>query len=145
ARLWSQALGIEQVGVFDNFFELGGDSILSLQVAARAKQEGLRLRPEHIFTRQTIADLAAVVAPLPDAVMEEEAPPTANFSLARLTAQQLAGLVQKYRSVEDIYPLSPMQQGMLFNHLYGPRSGIGVEQISCRLRGQLDVDAMKKA
>ncbi|HEX5081516.1 MAG TPA: condensation domain-containing protein, partial [Blastocatellia bacterium] len=142
ARLWSQTLGIEQIGVFDNFFELGGDSILSLQVAARAKQEGLRLRPEHIFTRQTIADLAAFVAPLSDAVVEED---VSNFSLARLTAQQLAGLVHKYRSVEDIYPLSPMQQGMLFNHLYGPRSGIGVEQISCRLRGRLDVEAMKKA
>jgi amino acid adenylation domain-containing protein len=163
ARLWSQTLGIEQVGVFDNFFELGGDSILSLQIAARAKQQGLRLRPEHIFTRQTIDELVAVVSPLSAAAPEASAEnlsadgngglaagssaaaPSANFPLARLDARQLALLVQKYRSVEDVYPLSPMQQGMLFNHFSGPRSGIGIEQISCRLRGQLDVEAMRDA
>src|SRR4029079_7260988 len=36
ADLWRQVLGVERVGVHDNFFELGGDSILSLQIIARA-------------------------------------------------------------------------------------------------------------
>src|SRR5262249_14580157 len=36
--IWSKVLGVEKVGVHDNFFELGGDSILSLQIVARARQ-----------------------------------------------------------------------------------------------------------
>ncbi|MEH2243340.1 amino acid adenylation domain-containing protein [Nostoc sp.] len=60
AQLWSQILGLQQVGIYDNFFELGGDSILSMQVIAKAKQVGLHLTPKQIFEHQTIANLAAV-------------------------------------------------------------------------------------
>ncbi len=60
AQLWSQILGLEEVGIYDNFFELGGDSILSMQIIAKAKQVGLHLTPKQIFEHQTIADLAAV-------------------------------------------------------------------------------------
>ncbi|MFL6332078.1 MAG: amino acid adenylation domain-containing protein [Pyrinomonadaceae bacterium] len=60
AGIWSQVLGIERVGVHDNFLELGGDSILSIQITARATQAGLRLTTKQIFEHQTIAELAAV-------------------------------------------------------------------------------------
>jgi|GEM_PF-508008 len=60
AQLWSQILGLEQVGIYDNFFELGGDSILSMQIIAKAKQAGLQLTPKQIFDHQTIAELAVV-------------------------------------------------------------------------------------
>ncbi|HYO11587.1 MAG TPA: amino acid adenylation domain-containing protein, partial [Thermoanaerobaculia bacterium] len=60
AEIWSQVLGVEHVGVHDNFFELGGDSILSIQVIARAASFGLRLTPRQLFNHQTIAELAAV-------------------------------------------------------------------------------------
>jgi amino acid adenylation domain-containing protein/non-ribosomal peptide synthase protein (TIGR01720 family) len=59
--IWAEILGVERVGVHDSFFELGGDSILSIQVVARARQAGLRLTPQQIFERRTIASLAAVV------------------------------------------------------------------------------------
>jgi len=60
AEIWSQVLGVAQVGIYDNFFELGGDSILSIQVIARANQAGLRLTPRQIFEHPTVAGLAAV-------------------------------------------------------------------------------------
>ena len=60
AQVWSEVLGVEQVGVGDNFFELGGDSILSIQVIARANRAGLHLTPKQLFQHQTIAELAAV-------------------------------------------------------------------------------------
>jgi len=59
ADIWGQILGIERVGVHDNFFELGGDSILSIQIIARANQAGVQLSPMQIFQNQTIAELAA--------------------------------------------------------------------------------------
>ena len=60
AEIWAKLLGVEQVGIHDNFFELGGDSILSIQVIARARDAGLRFAPKQLFQHQTIAELAAV-------------------------------------------------------------------------------------
>ncbi|MFE7296373.1 amino acid adenylation domain-containing protein [Streptomyces sp. NPDC057579] len=70
ARIWSEVLGVTDIGVEDNFFDLGGDSILSLQVVARARAAGLRVTAKQTFLRQTIADLAAeagTAAATPDA------------------------------------------------------------------------------
>ncbi|MEB4212385.1 condensation domain-containing protein, partial [Mycobacterium sp. 94-17] len=60
AGIYAQVLGLDQVGTEDSFFELGGDSILSLQVVARARAAGLTCRPRDIFVEQTVARLARV-------------------------------------------------------------------------------------
>jgi amino acid adenylation domain-containing protein/non-ribosomal peptide synthase protein (TIGR01720 family)/FkbM family methyltransferase len=60
AAIWEQVLGIKKVGAHDDFFELGGDSILSLQIAARAEQMGLKVTPRQLFEHPTISTLAAV-------------------------------------------------------------------------------------
>ena len=60
AGIYAQVLGLERVGVDDSFFELGGDSILSMQVVARARAAGLMCRPRDIFVEQTVARLARV-------------------------------------------------------------------------------------
>ena len=58
AGIYAQVLGLERVGVDDSFFELGGDSILSMQVVARARAAGVACRPRDIFVEQTVARLA---------------------------------------------------------------------------------------
>ncbi|MDI5972481.1 amino acid adenylation domain-containing protein [Streptomyces sp. SL13] len=58
AEVWSEVLGIDTVGIHDNFFELGGDSIISIQMIARAKKSGVHLTPRMIFKHQTIAEIA---------------------------------------------------------------------------------------
>jgi len=58
--IWQAVLKREDIGVEDNFFELGGDSILSLQIIARAKRQGIKLSPRQLFEKQTIAQLAQV-------------------------------------------------------------------------------------
>ncbi|MCC9185003.1 amino acid adenylation domain-containing protein [Mycolicibacterium mageritense] len=62
AGIYAQVLGVERVGVDDSFFDLGGDSILSMQVVARARAQGVQCRPRDIFVEQTVARLAAVAA-----------------------------------------------------------------------------------
>ncbi|OKH43158.1 hypothetical protein NIES2101_31150 [Calothrix sp. HK-06] len=62
AEIWAEVLGQKQVGIHDNFFELGGDSILSIQMVARANQAGLQFTPKQLFQHQTIAELATVVS-----------------------------------------------------------------------------------
>ncbi|MEM1243167.1 MAG: condensation domain-containing protein, partial [Cyanobacteria bacterium P01_H01_bin.26] len=49
------------------------------------------------------------------------------------------------RSVQDIYPLSPTQQGMLFHNLYGPKTGVYVVQVGYTLKGELNHDAFDQA
>ncbi|MCV7308133.1 non-ribosomal peptide synthetase [Mycobacteroides immunogenum] len=60
ASIYAEVLGLERVGVDESFFELGGDSILSLQVVARARAAGLSCRPRDVFVEQTVARLARV-------------------------------------------------------------------------------------
>ena len=60
AGIYAQVLGLERVGVDESFFDLGGDSILSMQVVARARAAGLICRPRDIFVEQTVARLARV-------------------------------------------------------------------------------------
>jgi amino acid adenylation domain-containing protein/non-ribosomal peptide synthase protein (TIGR01720 family) len=73
AGIYAQVLGLERVGVEESFFELGGDSILSMQVVARARAAGVVCRPRDIFVEQTVAGLARVaVVAGPDAEVIDE-------------------------------------------------------------------------
>ncbi|KQB58032.1 condensation domain-containing protein, partial [Acidovorax sp. SD340] len=62
AEVWEQVLRVDRVGRHDNFFELGGDSILTLQIVARARKRGVKLRPKQLMELQTIAAIGAAVA-----------------------------------------------------------------------------------
>jgi aryl carrier-like protein len=59
-QVWQEVLGIERIGIHDNFFELGGDSIVSIQVVARLRQQGVKFSLKEMFEHQTIAELAQV-------------------------------------------------------------------------------------
>jgi amino acid adenylation domain-containing protein/non-ribosomal peptide synthase protein (TIGR01720 family) len=59
-QCWEAVLGVAPVGIEDNFFALGGDSILCLQLVARAKEMGIKIAVEDIFEYQTIAELARI-------------------------------------------------------------------------------------
>jgi len=71
AGIWADVLGIERAGVHDNFFTLGGDSIVSIQIVARANEAGLRIQPRHVFTHQTVAELAGVAGEAAAPVAEQ--------------------------------------------------------------------------
>ena len=69
--IWQEVLGRESVGRDDNFFELGGDSILSIQIVARARQKGLSLTVKDLFEHQTLSALSRVVKTVPQAMEPE--------------------------------------------------------------------------
>ncbi|HEV2639575.1 MAG TPA: condensation domain-containing protein, partial [Actinocrinis sp.] len=73
AAIWSEILGVTPVGIHDNFFHLGGDSIVSIQMIARAKKRGLHLTPRMIFKYQTVAEIAPQVRT--EAVIDAEQGP----------------------------------------------------------------------
>ncbi|WP_374197569.1 phosphopantetheine-binding protein [Micromonospora sp. RL09-050-HVF-A] len=59
AAIWCQVLKADRVGIDDDFFELGGDSIISIQIVARARRAGVRVSPRDILDARTIRRLAA--------------------------------------------------------------------------------------
>ncbi len=130
AAIWQSVLNVPQVSAEDNFFELGGDSIVSVQVVARAREAGLALTPRDLFLHQSVRALAAQARPL-----EEVAPrAVARIDLSALSAQALAALPVGLEAIEDIVPLSPMQQGMLF-HALDTGSELYVNQLDVVIDG----------
>jgi len=120
ADIWAALLSQRAIGIHDNFFELGGDSILSIQVVARARQAGLQLAVHHIFEFQTIAGLATV-AQLASAV--------------QVDAQQ--GLVS------GVVPLIPVQHWLLMQEL--PELHHFNQSMLLSLPDDLNVEALRLA
>ncbi len=95
ASIWAAVLRLDRVSATDHFFETGGDSILSIQVIARAREAGLGLTPRQLFEHPVLADLAAVATPLPALSSVTAHDPTSPFPLAPVQGwffeQKLAG------------------------------------------------------
>ncbi|MCP4662262.1 MAG: hypothetical protein GY856_43220, partial [bacterium] len=100
-----------------------------------ALEAGLQLTPRDVFLSPTIAGLAAVDMEVPVAQVE----------LAGLDQAKLDALLAEAPGVEDLYPLSPLQHGMLFHALYEPESGEYFQQLSFGIAGELDAAAFHRA
>ncbi len=164
AGIWRQVLNVERVGVHDNFFELGGDSVLSIQIATRANQANIHFTTKQLFQHQTIAELAAVAVEK-DASAQEQSQKEAevespgrvylkqdgepytpsDFPLAGLNQRKLDRLISRDMRVEDVYTLSPMQQGMLFSSALSPEKAAYVTQTVCVLPGSFDSTTFRQA
>ncbi|HLM57759.1 MAG TPA: amino acid adenylation domain-containing protein, partial [Pyrinomonadaceae bacterium] len=120
-------------GVYDG--ELRLDWSYSRDLHDRATVE--RLAADHLETLRAI--VAHCLSP------EAGGHTPSDFPLAKLEQGQLDELLRTTGEVEDIYPLSPMQHGMLFHSLYAPAAGMYVEQFGCVLKGGLDVAAFEAA
>ena len=153
AEIWSQALRIDAVGRHDNLVELGGDSITSIQIISRARRLGLDLTVPQLWQRPTIAELAELVGEKAlsgsrqsvassdlriHTSVENWAPPNLNQSV-------ITRLASLNGEIEDAYPLSHMQMGILFHSLYSPGLGEYVEQFSCEISGSLNLSAFERA
>ena len=129
-RLAAGILGHERIGIHDDFFDLGIDSIRAIRLVSRARQAGLQLDPGMVFEHPTVASLAAVADPVGDEGATEE-------------PDRLGG--DHPADVEDEYPLSPMQAGMLFHSTLAPTGGVYVQQFTCAIDLAIRADAFEGA
>ena len=136
SRIWGDVLGVKHVGIRDNFFELGGDSIISVQILARCREAGLKLDLRQLFQMQTIERLA----PLATGMEEEEERKGEPFSL--ISAEDRSKLPQ---DVEDAYPLSRLQMGMLFHNDYSEETPLYYNVDNFHLRAPLDAGVLRQA
>ena len=116
-RIWCDVLGVDHAGIYDNFFGLGGDSILGIQVIARANQAGLHLAPGHLFQHQTIAELAAAEAAFK--------PATKEFHPLRR------------------FPLTPVQQWFVDQRQKDP--GYFNQSVLLRVPAEIDPELLRRA
>jgi amino acid adenylation domain-containing protein len=138
AEIWSSVLGVEEVGIHDNFFELGGDSMRSIQVLGRAKESGINFSLQQLFQYQTIHGLTSEFS-----VSEDNAINTKVVQPYSLISEddrrQMPG------KVEDAYPLTMLQAGMMFHSEYNPDTSIYHDIFGYHLQLRFDFKSISEA
>jgi amino acid adenylation domain-containing protein len=132
AKIWQDVLGVESIGRDDNFFELGGHSLLIVQMLKELRRIGLTTQVRDAFESPTLARLAASLGPV--SVNQTAVPPNLIPRAASHISPQMLPLVELgpehiaevtrqihggVENIQDIYPLAPLQEGLLFHHLLG--------------------------
>ncbi|WP_261888099.1 non-ribosomal peptide synthetase [Vibrio rhizosphaerae] len=153
AAIWSELLGVEQVGRADNFFELGGHSLLAVRMAERLRQQGYQLVIRHLFSQITLAELAETLI-VQAAGAESEIPANripANCQHITPEMLPLVSLDQKaidvigqtvdggVTNIQDIYPLAPLQEGILFHHLLEQQGDPYVTRVVQSFQNEADI------
>ncbi|MBM3778474.1 MAG: amino acid adenylation domain-containing protein [Acidimicrobiia bacterium] len=128
AAAWSRVLGVTGVGAHDDFFALGGDSILTLDVLAQLRSRGLRSSVAQIYGHPRLADLAAVV----------QASSTTGTGLAPFALIPEADRALVPPGVEDAYPLTQVQAGMLYEEQVNAGRAVYHDIFDFRFRVPLD-------
>ncbi len=127
ARLWEELLGIERVGRSDHFFELGGHSLLAVTLMERLRRLGLGTEVRALFAAPTLAELATTLGSHREVAVppgrlgpESTAITPADLPLVTLTQEDIDRIVAQVpggvAGIQDIYALSPLQEGILFHH-----------------------------
>ncbi|WP_423392277.1 amino acid adenylation domain-containing protein [Burkholderia sp. LMG 21824] len=127
AEVWQAVLKAPKVGRDDNFFALGGDSILVLQVIARARKRGVRFTPKQLFDGPTVAELARIAK-------------TEDVAAAAAAAAQPAAAAGVAAAAQV---LTPAQQR--FFALDIPHPGHWNQSVAFDVRGPFDADAFARA
>ncbi|CAM3976495.1 Dimodular nonribosomal peptide synthase [Vibrio aerogenes CECT 7868] len=131
ATIWKKLLGVDDISRHDNFFELGGHSLLAVQVIESLRQKGFHLAVKTLFSQPVLLSLAESLVPEsacedcdvpPDYILEKTEKITPDMlPLVHLTQSQIDRICDDIpggaANVRDIYPLTPLQEGILYHHL----------------------------
>lgn len=133
----------ETISVDADFFAAGGDSISAIRVTSRLARAGVRVTTEDVFRRRTPAGLAALIAATPAAgVAATDSVP--RFGTAPLSADTLTRLAAD-SAVEDIWAMSPLQQGVYYQSTLAGTAGTYIAQNTFHFDRRIDIEAMQRA
>ncbi|TYP15978.1 non-ribosomal peptide synthase/polyketide synthase [Xenorhabdus doucetiae] len=129
AQIWQKLLNLPSVSRHDHFFELGGHSLMIVSLIEELRLLGWQLHVRHVFTTPVLADMAQALRRHTEAfvVPPNLIPPDctaitpAMLPLVSLSQTEIDTLVESIpggaSNVQDIYPLAPLQEGILFHNL----------------------------
>lgn len=110
--IFAESLCIREIGITDHFLELGGDSIVAIQIVAKAAHLGIKFTSSQLFETPTVEGLAEFVRRAPS---QHDAPPA-------------------FEPLDDHIPLTPTQQGLLELGLPRPEHWNQTLLLTCRRR-----------
>ncbi len=156
ASLWAELLNVERVGRHDNFFELGGHSLLAVSLMGRMRRLGLSADVKVLFGQPTLSALAAalgggreVVVPVNGIAADCRHITEAMLTLVTLDPGAIERIVACIpggaANVQDIYPLTPLQAGMLYHHRAVTQGDAYVLQAQFAFDSLLRLQAFSKA
>lgn len=152
ARLWASVLnlGPDSVGADDSFFRLGGDSIGAMRLVTASRKEGIVLTVANIFAQPKLVDMAATATVISaDDLSADAEPDTVPFELLAEDARRriidfAAAECEVFPdSIEDIYPCSRLQEGLIALSTKEP--GAYVAETIYRLPQNVDLDRFRQA
>jgi amino acid adenylation domain-containing protein len=161
AQIWTRILHASQISIDDDFFALGGDSISALSLVGLARKAGFAFSVNQLFQYPTIARLAACVTSSPQPTLypqvsrlkpggeediSNDSPllhlsPTALDWIVAQDTDAPSDLAVLKEELEDAYPLSGMQAGLLFHSQETSGSGVYISHIGLHLEGRLSFRA----
>ncbi|MFZ8201755.1 amino acid adenylation domain-containing protein, partial [Alteromonas portus] len=140
--VWQDVLGRKNLSVDDNFFTIGGDSIRALSIVGKCKEQGVNFSVRDMFMHPQIATLAEAISAreFEDAHSSE----TVRFEL--LKEPEVEAL--NTEDIEDAYPLTQLQEGMIFHNLTNEGEGLYHDIFSYKIEEKWSeddfVDALSK-
>lgn len=129
-QIWSQLLDVDPISRYDNFFALGGHSLRAIQLIERLHSHGWQADIRQIFRQPQLAEFSKTLSKIQ--LLSDNRPPAGIAPGSTRITPDLLPLTQLDQAaidlicaatkggaenVQDIYPLSPLQDGMLFHHL----------------------------
>ncbi len=136
-EVFAEVLGQPACGPDDDFFAAGGDSISSIAVSTRARRAGLAVGPREVFAGRTPAGIAALVDE-PVVAPVAHRPPA--FPAAEIEQVRRVSPVP----VADVWPLSPLQDGLFFIAGYQAGDAYTVQE-AVDLDHRVDLDRLRAA
>lgn len=151
--IWADVLHIDAsaIELDDNFFRIGGDSISAIQLVSAFRKKGLLLAVTEIHQSNDLEDMAALLdirnrskpSPLPNneipvfSLLDAESPSEISALVQNVAAQCCI----EPRSIQDIYPCSPLQEGLV--GLSIRENGMYLCQMVYRLSSTTDLDRFR--
>lgn len=151
--LVSEVLGRSQASLSaeNNFFKIGGDSLRAIKLVQLCRSRNIKLSVQDIFRAPQISEMASAVQ-----MPEKEEPPVpierervAPFSLLdyEVKGQVIREVVEKTQldeaEIEDIYPCTPLQEGMISLSLRSPSAYVA--QSTYALPPDCDLTQLREA
>ena len=118
AQVWSDVLGIKEVGIKDNYFALGGDSIKAIQIISKLRDKGININVKDILVYQTIEDIIL------------------NVDIREETKEYEQSII------DGEVPLTPIQRWFLNNLKYKNHYN---QSVCLKVKESIDIDILEKA
>ncbi|ORX97912.1 Non-ribosomal peptide synthetase module [Basidiobolus meristosporus CBS 931.73] len=128
AAIWSELLHVEHISRHDNFFALGGHSLAVIALIERLRCIGLTVSLRTLFNNHTLGSLAKGLGQHhqlhipPNSITPGSTTLTpAQLPLIDLSQADIDIIARQVpngaQNIQDIYALSPLQEGILFHHI----------------------------